>query len=119
MMKGCIVLGLFLILVSTYDSAAQSRYFRTPTLPLAAETTVAHVVASQDSIANDTLFQQFSKEGFPVAYFRKIRTSVCFDNKCRLLKVNLYWNPTGRYLGFELEKGEFLSKAEHLSLIHI
>ena len=107
------IVGILFFLIVPYDSAAQIRYFRTPTLHLTAETTVTHVVASQDSIANDTLFQQFAKEGFPVAYFRKIRTSVCFDNKCRLLKVNLYWNPTGRYLGFELEKGEFLSKAEH------
>ncbi|RAI75438.1 hypothetical protein HMF3257_16965 [Spirosoma telluris] len=101
------------LLVSAYDSIGQIRYFRTPTIALKPDTTLAFIAASQDSIANDTLFQIRSKEGYPMAYFRKIRTSVCFDNKCRLLKVNLYWTSTGRYLGFDLPKGEFLSKAEH------
>lgn len=107
------VVGVFSMLLSVYESAGQIRYFRTPTLSLMADTGLPHVAAAQDSIANDTLFQMRSKEGFPVSYFRKIRTSVCFDNKCRLLNVTLYWNPTGRYLGFALDKGEFLSKTKH------
>ncbi|GAB3715105.1 hypothetical protein GCM10027592_55420 [Spirosoma flavus] len=96
-----------------YDGIGQIRYFRAPTLSLKADTTLAYVVAAEDSIVNDTLFQMRSKEGLPVTYYRKIKTSVCFDNKCRLLKVTLYWNPTGRYLGFLLDKGEFLSKSKH------
>lgn len=92
---------------------AQMRYFQKLTV-----TQVPHLVryflaASLDSIANDTLYQVLSKEGSPVSYYRKVRTSVCFDNKCRLLKCVIHWNITGRYLGFELPKGEFLSKAEH------
>lgn len=106
-------LWVIFLLLSVYDSVGQIRYFRTPAISLKPDTTLAYLAASQDSIANDTLFQVRSEEGYPIAYFRKIKTSVCFDNKCRLLKVNLYWNPTGRYLGFELPKGEFLSKAEH------
>src|SRR3546814_5039171 len=51
--------------------------------------------------------------GFPVAYYRKINTDVCFDGKCRMLKVSLYWNVTGRFLGIELPPGEFLSKSDH------
>lgn len=108
-----LLIGILFILASAFKSAGQIRYFRTPTLPLKADTTLAFLAVAEDSIANDTLFQMRSKDGFPVAYFRKIKTSVCFDNKCRLLKVTLFWNPTGRYLGFDLPKGEFLSKAEH------
>ena len=91
----------------------QIRYFVQPTVSFPQADRRYFLAASQDSIANDTLFQALSKEGYPLSYFRKIRTSVCFDNKCRLLKCVLYWNITGRYLGFELPKGEFLSKAEH------
>jgi hypothetical protein len=103
---------LGLILTSDYGFA-QIRYFEKPTLALSPDRVVSFLMASQDSIANDTLYQVLSKEGFPLSYYRKIRTSVCFDNKCRLLKCVIYWNITGRYLGFELPKGEFLSKAEH------
>ncbi|QDK77873.1 hypothetical protein EXU85_04420 [Spirosoma sp. KCTC 42546] len=101
------------LLILAYTSVGQIRYFRTPASTLKPDTKLAFMAVSEDSIANDTLFQIRSKEGYPMAYFRKIRTSVCFDNKCRLLKVNLYWTSTGRYLGFDLPKGEFLSKAEH------
>src|SRR5690606_32271557 len=52
------------------------------------------------SAPKDTLFQLLSREGKPVSYYRKIITEVCFDSSCRLLRVNLYWNVTGRYLGF-------------------
>lgn len=92
---------------------AQIRYFQKPTVTQMPHLVRYFLAASLDSIANDTLYQVLSKEGFPISYYRKVRTSVCFDNKCRLLKCVIYWNITGRYLGFELPKGEFLSKAEH------
>ena len=66
-----------------------------------------------DDIANDTLIQYLSKEGYPISYSRHLRTGVCFDNKCRPLDVTLRWNVTGRYLGFELPDKEFLSKYDH------
>ena len=40
-------------------------------------------------------------------------TEVCFDDKCRLLRITVYWNITDRYLGFELADGMFLSKRDH------
>src|SRR5690606_10087386 len=57
--------------------------------------------------------QVLSKDGIPVSYYRKIITEVCFDDKCRLLKANIFWNITGRYLGVELPDNEFLSKTDH------
>lgn len=61
----------------------------------------------------DTLVQHLGEGDIPVSYSKNIRTSVCFDNQCRLLVATIYWNPTGRYLGFGLPEGEFLSKKEH------
>ncbi len=61
----------------------------------------------------DTLFQIRSANGHPISYYKKIYTGVCFDNECRMLDIVLYWNITGRYLGFELPEGEFLSKFDH------
>ncbi|WP_353718925.1 hypothetical protein [Dyadobacter sp. 676] len=93
--------------------AAQIRYFWPATVQGMQGDVRSIPSAVVDSIASDTIFQVWSKEGYPLHYYKKIRTSVCFDNKCRLLKCTLYWNVTGRYLGFELEKGEYLSKARH------
>lgn len=61
-----------------------------------------------------TLYQYLSKEGFPVYYSRNVYTGVCYDNQCKFLNMTLYWNPTGRYLGFEMPENEFLSKDDHV-----
>lgn len=90
-----------------------TRYFLVPTIDLPGASINRYPI-DVDNGQTDTLFQVVSKEGTPVSYFRKIIQSVCFDEKCRLLTVNLYWNITGRYLGFELPAGEFLSKTDHV-----
>lgn len=61
-----------------------------------------------------TLYQYISDKGFPVYYSRNVHTGVCYDNQCKPLNITLYWNPTGRYLGFELPENEFLSKDDHV-----
>lgn len=61
----------------------------------------------------DTLFLARTETGVPLYYFQNILTGVCFDSKCRRLSINVLWNITGRYLGFQLPHGEFLSKTDH------
>ena len=70
-------------------------------------------LAFLDSASSDTLFLVLTGENIPLHYYKRIHTGVCFDNKCRELDIILYWNITGRYLGFKLPVGEFLSKSEH------
>lgn len=88
-------------------------FYATPTVSLEPDTVLAYAVQFRDTLAGDTLYQVRSAGGIPVSYYRKIHTSVCFDNKCRLLNAIVHWNITGRYLGIELPPGEFLSKKEH------
>lgn len=107
-----LLLAAFGLLAATNDTIPR-RFFLEPTLELPVETVHHYRVLQEDSIPNDTLFQLRSAEGFPLAYYRKIHTNVCFDGTCRMLKVNLYWNITGRYLGIELPPEEFLSKTDH------
>lgn len=93
-------------------------YYAKPTLPFPGKEVRGYVTDFADTLADDTLYQVRAENGYPVSYHRKIRTAVCFDNKCRLLNVIVHWNPTGRYLGFELPPGEYLSKAEHDPFTH-
>lgn len=79
-----------------------------------------HVVSSDtvladinDTIPNKTIELYCDKDGDPIKYSRDIVTGVCIDGECRLVSIKLYWNVTGRYLGFELPNEEFLSKTEH------
>jgi len=72
------------------------------------------IIEFNDTLLNDTLFEYLNKNEVPIMYSRKFLTGVCVDGKCRLLNIELFWNITGRYLGFELPGGEFLSKTEHI-----
>lgn len=75
---------------------------------------IPHFINFQDTIQEDTLREYLGKNGLPLKYSRKIVTGVCADGKCRLVNIELFWNITGRYLGYELPAGEFLSKTEHV-----
>ena len=72
-----------------------------------------HIIAYKDTLSDDSLYLVKTRVHIPIHYFKKIATEVCFDNQCRLLDITVYWNITGRYLGFELPDGEFLSKYDH------
>lgn len=74
---------------------------------------IPHVIEFNDTIPSDTLFEHIGENQVPIMYSRKIQTEVCIDGKCRIVHINLFWNITGRYLGFNLPNGEFLSKTEH------
>ena len=71
------------------------------------------VTTYKDTLTNDFIYLRKSKADIPLYYYKKIQDGVCIDNECRLLDIIVYWNITGRYLGFELPKGEFLSKYDH------
>jgi hypothetical protein len=89
------------------------KYMNEKTINLPVAGLSKKVINLEEDASVDTLYQYLSESGFPVYYARNIRTSVCFDNQCRLLDIKLFWNPTGRYLGFELPKEEYLSKHDH------
>ncbi|MBD1424303.1 hypothetical protein [Sphingobacterium arenae] len=112
-----IMLLVFYGVTSTFSQQRQEdtiRYFTTPTLPQnVADVNSMLIDTGGVSAPKDTLFQLLTARGDPISYYRKISTEVCFDGSCRLLRVDLYWNVTGRYLGFELPPKGFLSKAEH------
>lgn len=107
------VLILLVLAVSAFRSDQPTRYFLYPTVALKPASVQSFTFGFNDELSDDTLFQNRSKEGYPVSYYRRLKASVCFDEKCRLLDVVIYWNITGRYLGFELPVKEFLSKSDH------
>ncbi len=111
MRKVLSLLTVLLILISDLSYSQSRQFFVEPTLSLKIEH--KNKLENEFEAGSDHLTQYLSIENFPVMYSRNFRTEVCYDNQCRLLNVNLYWNVTGRYLGYELPKREYLSKAEH------
>jgi hypothetical protein len=74
---------------------------------------IISIVSIDDSLESHEIFLARTVQRNPLHYFIELQTGICFDNKCRPLDIVIYWNITGRYLGFELLDGEFLSKYDH------
>lgn len=110
-----IVAGLtgVLLLGSFIQETEEFRYSQKATINVDFWGIPLDTLAFPDALSSDSLYLVRTTANLPLYYFRNIHTGVCFDNKCRELDIILYWNITGRYLGFELPTGEFLSKAEH------
>jgi len=111
--KFCCILSVLVLLTSAFFPVDSIRYFRSASINGNVATIKKYRIDFNDTIPNDTLYQNLSNEGYPLSYFRKIKTEICFDNKCRILDIVLFWDITGRYLGFELPEGEFLSRTDH------
>ncbi|MCC5938247.1 MAG: hypothetical protein JJU34_13290 [Lunatimonas sp.] len=108
--KGFWIWG-FLLLFSS-ENRGDIRYFQPSTIPIADSVDLqVHLIDA--SLDEGEIFMASTCDGKPLYYFMELHTGVCFDNKCRPLFIMVYWNITGRYLGFELLDGEFLSKYEH------
>ena len=67
-----------------------------------------------DSIPDDTLSIYFSATNQPEAFSRNIYTAVCIDSLCRPVDITLYWEVTGKYIGYSLPPREELTKREHV-----
>jgi len=104
---------LFLLVFKGYGQSTPIRYLNKPLIGERVTQTNEFIRTWEDSTFSDLIYQHLSDDNIPVYYSREIKTSVCFDGKCRLLDIILYWNPVGGYHGFELPQGEFLSKTDH------
>lgn len=116
-MRGRVLIWVGIVLAAAWTQAAAQtvpiRFFNPSVINGPTVAVNEYEADFADSTMSDVLYQQLAAAGYPVGYFRKIKTSVCFDGKCRLLDITLYWTPTGSYHGFELPPGEFLSKTDH------
>jgi len=104
---------LFTALSSFLSDKEKLKYSQSPTVAGDNNQDQTYVIVHIDTLSGDSLYLVKTKESIPLHYFKNITTEVCFDNECRLLNITVYWNITGRYLGFELPDGEFLSKHDH------
>ncbi|MBD3629983.1 hypothetical protein [Cyclobacterium sp.] len=104
-------IGLSLVLFFL-EKKEDIRYFQPATISISDSSSLI-TISINDSLYRQEMRQEDGTVSIPLNYFMDLHTGVCFDNKCRPLKIRVYWNITGRYLGFELQDGEFLSKYDH------
>lgn len=107
------MMGMLIFASSTSQKTPEISYSQAATIPFDWDTLQSDTVSFQDTLSGEFLHQVKTLEGIPLFYTKDILTGVCFDNKCRPLNLTVYWNITGRYLGFKLPDGEFLSRYDH------
>ena len=111
-----ILLG-FILIAGDFLSFSQEEpskiFVQNPTISNPFKETQSEILTFKDSLSAELLFLHRSDKQIPLYYTKNIKSEVCFDKECRLLDIYIYWNITGRYLGFETPKGEFLSKYDH------
>tara|TARA_B110001450_G_C17643992_1_gene490393 strand:- start:56 stop:1195 length:1140 start_codon:yes stop_codon:yes gene_type:complete len=110
---GVIIVGLLGLVLTFFQEKYPIKYMQVATIESSPAGEPSIVVTFKDSVTNETIYLRKTKDNIPLHYFKKVIGEVCNDEECRLLDVIVYWNITGRYLGFELPKGEFLSKYDH------
>ena len=110
---GVVIVGLIVLILIFFQEKHPIKYMQVATIELSPAGEPSIVVTFKDSVTNETIYLRKTKDNIPLHYFKKVIGEVCYDDECRLLDIVVYWNITGRYLGFELPKGEFLSKYDH------
>ena len=60
------------------------------------------------------LKQYFDGEGNPSHYTLWVDSVICRDKTCEVVQVNLKWDALGNFDSYEVEKGEDLTKLDHV-----
>ena len=113
----CILFILPFLTGNTGSEKTSRMYMNTTFRPGQAKSIRKVLINFQDSIPDDTLSLYFSDANIPIVFSRDIHTAVCLDTVCRLVNITLYWEITGKYLGYSLPDGEELTKKEHFPFI--
>ncbi|SHF42315.1 hypothetical protein SAMN05444274_105164 [Mariniphaga anaerophila] len=66
-----------------------------------------------DSLSGPELFELQDKNGLPIWFGRHIFKDVCISGECKMIRLWLFWDGTGSYLGMQIPDGEPLTKSDH------
>jgi hypothetical protein len=72
-----------------------------------------HFEEKLDSLSGPELFELQDKEGIPVWFDRRIFKDVCISGECKMIRLWLFWDGGGNYLGMQIPENEPLTKSDH------
>jgi len=70
--------------------------------------------ADPDKSIKHTLFLLSDGKGRPLLFYADITTAVCMDNVCEPVRIGLYWNLVGDYVGYDAPPDRPLLKYDHV-----
>ncbi len=72
-----------------------------------------HFKDSADSLSGPEIFELQDENGLPVWFGRHIFKDVCMTGECKMIRLWLFWDGAGNFLGMQLYENEPLTKSDH------
>ena len=66
-----------------------------------------------DSLSGQEILELRDSVGVPVWFGRHIFKDVCITGQCKMMRLWVFWDGAGNYLGFQIPDGEPLTKSDH------
>jgi hypothetical protein len=66
-----------------------------------------------DSLSGPELYELRNENGLPIWFGRHIFKDVCMTGECKMIRLWLFWDGAGNYLGMEIPENEPLTKSDH------
>lgn len=66
-----------------------------------------------DSLSGPEIYELQDVNGLPVCFSRHIYKDVCISGVCKMIRLWLFWDGTGNYLGIHIPEDEPLTKSDH------
>ncbi len=77
-------------------------------------TLVTHLFEDQsDSLSGPELLELQNENGVPIWFGRHFYKDVCMTGECKMIRLSLFWDGAGNYLGMNIPEGEPLTKSDH------
>lgn len=77
-------------------------------------TLVTHYFEEEtDPLSGPELFELQDEKGLPIWFSRHIFKDVCISGECKMIRLWLFWDGAGNYLGIQTHENEPLTKSDH------
>lgn len=75
---------------------------------------VSHVIEnSSDSLSDNKIVELQDSNGLTIWFGRYFYKDICVTGVCRMVKLWIFWDGTGNYLGIQMDESEPLTKSDH------
>lgn len=76
--------------------------------------TVTHLLEnSKDSLSDNKVIELQDQNGLTVWFGRYFFKDICTTGICRMVRLWIFWDGTGHYLGIQLDENDPLTKSDH------
>lgn len=71
--------------------------------------------SSADSLSSREIWELQDENGLSIWFGRFIYKDICVSGICRMVKLWIFWDGAGNYLGYQLNRTEPLTKRDHVA----